>query len=182
MAIAKILAWSYRAADDLKTWRAVVNAELAKEAVTGDTRAMWLMIDAYNRAIVPFEPAGKWGIGSLTQALGCAESEPVRLDVIRQIGIYYRQMKRPAAAVSVIESIKNQFTGEALAEVETIQKGLAAAVAAAQAQYEARERAVEARQRKATLARYRRFLAAAEASGDQRRAQKLRAAIEDLEK
>jgi len=181
LAIAKILAWSYRNADALKTWRAVVDAELAKEAVTGDTRALWLMIDAYNRAIVPFEPAARWGIGSLTQALGCAQSEPVRLDVIRQIGIYYRQMKQPQAAVGVIESIKNQFTGDALAEVEAIRKGLAAAAAAARAEHEVRERAIEARQRKTTLARYRQALVVAEASGDERRAQKLRAAIEKLE-
>jgi len=180
--VAVILAWSYRNAKDFKTWRSIADVELAKESVTGDTRALWLMIDAHNRTMISFEPEAKWGIGSLTQAFGCAESEPVRLNVIRQIAIYYQQMKDPAAGASVIESIKNQFTGEALAEIETLQKSLAASARAAKAKYEANRRVVVARRRASALADYRRYLAVAEAAGDEARAQRIRAAIEKLEK
>lgn len=183
--VATILAYAYRhKKEDFQTWQTFLDGKIATAGMSGDTKARWLLAKAFAEAIV--NPSGnpkspirgkKW----LDQALATATSASCRLEVLQKFVEIYRGMRRPAIAVSLLESVKGQFSGAGLAQVETMLHELRAEQADSDVSFKRRQAADEIARKKGRLAYYRKRLAVYQARGDADKVAQLQAAIEKLE-
>jgi hypothetical protein len=120
LAVGKLLGWTYRTAGEMETWKKYVDARIGDDSVTGDAKAIWLMIKAYDDSIRPRSVYPAAGIRSLKKAVMIAQSQPVRLVVLDELTTYFMRINRPGVAVDIIASIAQQFSGQAAVQLEEI--------------------------------------------------------------
>jgi len=177
--VAKILATAHKTHGDFKAWRDYVGQQTAG-ASDGDRKALWLLAKGYTDSVTPEKQNLLLVEVGATKALGQAASEPTRVLALRELADVHEQLDKPGVAVSIIESIKNQFTGDYLTQIEALQKSLKGKDAARHLQAERAQAAAEAARKKALLAYYEKSLTKATAAGDSARVAKLQAAIAAL--
>jgi hypothetical protein len=133
--IAALLAWSSRNANALEPWAAKVADGVRQAADGSDLKAMWLIAQAYvdeqhvrpgNEMPGPVTDASIRRFRALKQALGTAQSAPVRLAVIQEMARYFRSRQRPGQGAELIASIQGQFTGPDVAVVARVRQDLLA--------------------------------------------------------
>ena len=88
---------------------------------------------------------------------------------------------RPAIAISLLESVKKQFSGDDLAKADAILKELRSEQSDLERSREVLKAVGEIGRMKAQLAYYRKRLSVYEAKGDEVKAAKLREAIQAVE-
>jgi len=129
MALAGVLGWMHHKADKAKVWNDLIAAKIAA-APDGDVRAMWLILKAYSASIRGDVIQPQHGRASLESAMAAAKSQDVRLLVVRHFLRGYYQSKQRLAAIKFLQSIKGQFSGDALKQVGTLQQRLRAELTA----------------------------------------------------
>ncbi|MCC5828459.1 MAG: hypothetical protein JJU36_03340, partial [Phycisphaeraceae bacterium] len=178
----RILGWAYRYAGELTAWQNRINTELAREGLTADQQALWLVLRGHAQSLRPVPRQLTRAKSDLDQAFAIAESETARFLILRQLHSYYTTLGQLQATESLHRSVRGQFTNEtllmridqAIAWTERAQER-AQRRHAHQAEQRARD-AIEARR-----AYYQRRLAIVEAAGNLERAERLRNAIEALD-
>ncbi|MDY7011921.1 MAG: hypothetical protein SVV80_14415, partial [Planctomycetota bacterium] len=177
--VANILAWTYRNAGELNAWREFLDQKVA--ATVGDGKALWLMAKAYTESIVPKKVDMRRSFRWLNAALATAATQPVRLVVLTELVGCYESINRHKIALSILESVKDQYTGEERAKVDALEQRVRGRLVARLKDIEAEKAAGELVRKKAKLTYYRKCLAAARTGGDQDSIAKLEAAIARLE-
>jgi len=179
--VGKILAWAHRNRNsEFKKWTKYVDGELAKSGAGSDARAAWLMIKAHSAAIRPNTIYPSAGIRWLRQAVAAARSEPMRLAVVDELTDYFEQKKCPELAVSLIESIAEQFSGQALMRLRNVQQRARQAHEVNLARAAASRARQELATRRGRAGYYRKMLARAAKRNDQKAVAQLRTAIAKL--
>ena len=180
LAAAKILAWAYRGAGQLKDWRKLVDDKIA--AGQGDSKALWLAVKAYSDTLVTQPPNPLARKPGLDQALAAAASDPVKMAVLGELVELYKEAKREAAAVDLLDSVKSQVGGDTAKAIE----GLQAQLRRDDAEHKAADARVQASrtvlQKEAQLQMLKKSLKQAQTAGDTGAADKLQAAVSNLEK
>jgi hypothetical protein len=178
----RILGWAYRYGGELGAWRQRIDAELGREGLTDDQRALWLVLRGHARSLHPVPRQLTRAKSDLDEAFATAQSEPVRFLVLRQLHSYYTTLDQLQATAGLHQSVREQFSDEVL--LGRIDQAIAWTERAQQRGEHRRAHQAEQRAREAIEARrtyYQRRLAAAEAVGNEARADRLRAAIEALD-
>ncbi len=177
---AKVLACAYRMYGELKPWRDYVSQQVAAATDGQDRKALWLLVKGYTDSVIPdSQNLLRVEVGA-TMALGHASADAVRILAVRELADSYEQTSRPGVGASVIESMKNQFTGDSLAAIESMQENLLKREEARLLRTQREKAAAAAARKKALLAYYRKCLTQATAGGDLAEAAKLQAAIARL--
>ncbi len=180
LAAAKILAWAYRDVGQLKDWRKLVDDKIA--ASQGDSKALWLAVKAYSDTLVTQPPNPLARKPGLDQALAAAASDPVKMAVLGELVELYKEAKREAAAADLLDSVKSQVGGDTAKSIE----GLQAQLRHDDAEHKAADARVQAArtvlQKEAQLQMLRKSLKQAQTAGDTGAADKLQAAVSNLEK
>jgi len=181
-AVAKVLAWIAREGKKLDAWRARVDQEIAVAGSNADRKALWLMIKGCTEPLVEETINPLRGKPWLDSALATAESDAVRLQVVREYVVRYQETRRPGIGVGLLDSIENQFTGDELAVVREMRSVLQAQQSQRKANWDRSQASAEVARKKGRLAYYRKRLAAYQAEGDQQdKVTQLQAAIDELE-
>jgi len=122
LGVAKTLAWAHRHVDEMKRWCGYLEEKVGQSS--GDAKALWLAAKGYAATLLPKRPIPLRSRQWLNQALAAAESERARLAILKEFAGFYRAIGQPGDGVEMLESLKQQFGAEALAEVEKFQCGL----------------------------------------------------------
>jgi len=180
LGVAKILATAYRMYSDFRPWRTYVDEQLAAAPDGQDRKALWLLVKGYTDSVTPESQNLLHVQAGATKALSQASTDAVRMLAIRELVDAHEQAGLPGEADKILESIKNQFTGENLAAIASMQEDLGKKEAARLAEQQEREAALAELQKTDMLANYAKRLAEAKASGDTARIAELEAAIKKL--
>jgi hypothetical protein len=133
--IAALLAWSSRNAKALEPWASRVANGVRQAAEGSDAKATWLIAQAYvdeqmvrpgNEMPGAVSDASIRRFRALKQALGAAQSAPVRLAVVQELARYFRSRQRPGQGAELIGSLQGQFTGTDAVEVARVRQDLLA--------------------------------------------------------
>jgi len=184
--LAHVLAYAYRESGELGAWQTFLDARIAAQNTDPDpdTKALWLVAQSYAAGVSAslegeYPPQRRAWLG---RALTTARSETVRIGILDDLVATFRQEGKPQLAISLLESVKSQFGGEAAAWIAATQDRLRQEEAARQAAAARLQTAIEAAHDEAKLNYYRQCLAQAQAKGDDATVVRLRAAIEALER
>jgi len=189
LAAAKIMAWIEYTRGQQHLWLDRLEQRISGET-DPDKRALWMLAKAYHKSVVGVRDARKttsrvafarhWQDQLVSQALGTATSPQVRLEAVGEIMRHYIRIERPGLGARMLESVKGQFAGQQLAQIETWVVRNQMACAARLEMEAAKRTAREAKRKEKLLAYYRQRLVLAEAGGDEGKCQRLQAAIERL--
>jgi hypothetical protein len=182
LAVGKVLAWTYRGSAEMKSWKTFVRGKIVDDDVTGDAKAIWLMIQAHSEAITPAMGTNPVrGLKSLGQAVIAAQTEPVRLTVVRELTEYHLRLESYRSVITLLGSIRNQFTSEGKGEIDKIRLSIKKQEkqAISDKAISNAKRALAAKQGRLTY--YRKKLALAQKAGDQKAIKKFQQNITVLE-
>ena len=129
MALAGVLGWMYHKANKAKVWNDLIAAKVAA-AKDGDTKAMWLMVRAYSASIRGDVIQPQLGRPWLTSAMGAAKSQDVRLLAVHHFMRGYYQSNQRLIAIKFLQSVKEQFSGDARKQIDSLQQRLRAELTA----------------------------------------------------
>jgi hypothetical protein len=179
--VAAMLAWVYRRAGKLRAWIARVDAEIDKTAGQHDLQAMWLLARGHAAATMATRGDPQRAVPWLRRAMAVARSDPARLAVFREMTVFYEQLKWCRTGADILQSVRHQFSGESLAEIDALAARLRAGHERNLAAYAAAQVRRRGAQQRALLRYYRKCLAAAQSAKDGPKIAKLQAALAELE-
>ena len=104
--VALMIAHGYRQVQDQATWRAYLDDVLADATLTGDARATWLMARASAEELKGWSPQPMAAVDYLNEAIAEAETEAMRLSVVRQLVTRLGSMDKGEQAKAIISSIE----------------------------------------------------------------------------
>jgi len=109
MAVAKLLAWSYRLGGELTTWQASLEQRI-NTTRDPDAKARWMVVRAYAASIASYDPHPLGGKVWLDRALATAGSETCRLEALRELVSGYCGIGKHSAALVLLDSVAGQFS------------------------------------------------------------------------
>lgn len=180
--VTEVVAWAYKTSGQLKVWDEYLEWKARDEKIPADTRAMWLVARAYSASISRDSIEPRLGKRWLAAALATAESQPKRFSLAQRLVNYYRGKRRPELAISLLDSIQNQFSGDARDKLDALRHTLEAEHAARQEKVAAKKASLLAAHRKSLLSYYQKKLGLARQTKETRKIAELEAAIEKLKK
>jgi hypothetical protein len=180
--VAKILAWSHCRVGDSAGWKEFLDGKINDPGISGDAKALWLVARSYAETMTPNE---NWlplrGKKFLDQALVASQTAPARLVVVEELVNRYMGVKRPATAISFLDSVANQFDDSETVSLAVLREQLSASKARLEAKKEKAEKDAELERKLARLEFYRRRLAIWQGQNNPQKASRLTKVIADLE-
>lgn len=108
--IARILTFAHMSANSLTDWTELLDKKLKNPSLTGDKRVDWLIERSIAEGCTKAEPPPLLiGRNFLEEALGAAESESVKLRVVKELVARLAAENFTPQALSFIDSVQNQF-------------------------------------------------------------------------
>ena len=104
--VALMIAHGYRQSEDQATWRAYLDDVLADATLTGDARATWLMARGSAEELKGWTPQPMAAVDYLNEAIAEAETEAMRLSVVRQLVTRLGSMDMGEQAKAIISGVE----------------------------------------------------------------------------
>ena len=101
-----MIAHGYRQAQDQATWRSYLDDVLADATLTGDARATWLMARGSAEELKGWTPQPMAAVDYLNEAIAEAETEAMRLSVVRQLVTRLGSMDMGEQAKAIISGVE----------------------------------------------------------------------------
>lgn len=109
--IARILSFIHKEARTLSQWITLLDQKLVNAQITGDKRVAWLIERAVAECCKHGDPPPLLiGRNFLDEALGSAQTESVKLRVVKEIAARLAAENRTTEVISFIDSIQGQFS------------------------------------------------------------------------
>ena len=174
LAVAQVLAWTYKKVGQLPLWQKTVDEKIAGTELSGDAKAGWLLVRAYAESIQSESRSPLAGKGWLDQALTTASSTPVRFLALKELVGGYMLIGEHDKALAAMDSLTQQFTEKELATQFTALRAQVVQDKPAYAEAVARAKAEqEAQAARAWKQELQRRLEVSRQNGDSRRSQQL---------
>lgn len=126
LAVSKVLSLAYRSggAEEFGQWLEYLAERATAADATGDGQSLWLLCKADAEPLVPRRRnviRAKWW---LDKALASAESERGRALALAELSGFFRELDARQAAIDVIDSVRDQFTTEAVVDLLVLRQQL----------------------------------------------------------
>jgi hypothetical protein len=125
LGVVKILTYAYQSADESAAWCKSLDEKLAAASGGGDERALWLLARAFaestqvaSSSATP--PSPLRAQAQLEEALKVANSQEIKLQVVRMLARGYAFVGKYETALTFLDDVATQFNKkEALASIES---------------------------------------------------------------
>ncbi|MCZ6837599.1 MAG: PA14 domain-containing protein [Planctomycetota bacterium] len=109
--VASVLAFGYRESARMDEWIGLLDQMLDDETLVGDARASWLVARGYAEEIRGDKQHPLAGVEWLNQALAEADSDVLRLNIVRQLVVRLGSMDEGERAEAIIMAVGRQVAG-----------------------------------------------------------------------
>jgi hypothetical protein len=115
--LSMILAWAYQRAGKIEAWKALLDGKIAAPGLAGDAKARWLASRAYTEGVAKggrFPPLMYWGREFKKQAIQAAQSESLKLTLLREFAMEHADAEVHDEGLAYLETMAGQVPPEAL--------------------------------------------------------------------